>query len=183
MAQAFPSIVSSGSPYDFGAQETAKMAFDPVSTGATVAGTVASAGAAYFGQRKADKAAAERAREQREWQERMSSTAYQRAVADMRAAGINPMVAAMGHSASTPSGAVAPVGNAIGSAVQSALAAKAAFADTRRALAEARGAEASAQAQEYVNEGLKNLSIMEKSGVGMIGAFLKTLNPLKGLLK
>lgn len=44
----------------------------------------------------------------RGWQERMSNTAYQRQVEDMRSAGINPMVAAQkGGGAATPSGATA----------------------------------------------------------------------------
>jgi len=45
----------------------------------------------------------------RDFQERMSNTSYQRAVKDMKSAGINPMLAAKVGGASTPSGAVAQV--------------------------------------------------------------------------
>lgn len=48
----------------------------------------------------------------RDWQERMSSTAYQRAVKDMRAAGINPILAAMNGGASTPGGGAGTIGAA-----------------------------------------------------------------------
>lgn len=48
-------------------------------------------------------------RENRDWMERMSNTEYQRAVADMQAAGLNPMLAVSKGGASTPSNSAATV--------------------------------------------------------------------------
>ena len=85
---------------------------------------VATAGLGYLGGREARGASLRVAREQMAFQERMSSTSYQRAVRDMRAAGINPMLAYMQGGASSPGGAMARIDDVVAPAVSSALQAR-----------------------------------------------------------
>lgn len=61
----------------------------------------------------------QQAQVQRDWQENLSNTAYQRSMADMRAAGLNPMLAFSQGGAQTPSGAMPSGGAASGPSASS----------------------------------------------------------------
>lgn len=76
-------------------------------------------GISAFGQERTNAQNAQLAREQMSFQADMSGTSYQRAVADMMAAGLNPMLAYSQGGASTPTGQTAVMQNALGAGATS----------------------------------------------------------------
>lgn len=78
------------------------------------------AGASFLGGERANEMSQANSREQMAFQERMSSTAHQREVQDLRAAGLNPILSANAGS-SSPSGASSSASNTVAPALASAM--------------------------------------------------------------
>lgn len=104
-----------------GAAKLAGGLFSSKAAGAALIG----GGASLLGGYMANEASARQAEINREFQDQLSRTAHQREVADLRAAGLNPILSGTGgHGASTPSGAMAQQSDMVTPAVGSAFAAK-----------------------------------------------------------
>jgi hypothetical protein len=86
----------------------------------SVIGAGIGAAASLIGGNKQNAANAAMAQQQMQFQERMRATQYQTAVADLKAAGLNPMLAYSQGGAGTPQGATAQMGNPLGEAGNSA---------------------------------------------------------------
>jgi len=72
----------------------------------------------FMGTKSTNIASAQQADKQMAFQERMSSTAHQRQVADLRKAGLNPILSSKYGGSSTPGGAMAQMKDPTASAVQ-----------------------------------------------------------------
>jgi hypothetical protein len=120
--------------------------------------------ASYFGQKEANKTNLAIANQQQQFQTDMASTSYQRAVTDMKAAGLNPMLAYSQGGAVTPAGATTQVQNALGAGVTSGQQAYQLALNTQQNLADIQLKNEQAGAagsQEDLNRANMNLSLVE----------------------
>lgn len=85
-----------------------------------ILGSAVSAIGSFAGMKSANRANRHLAGQQMDFQRDMSSTAYQRSMADMKKAGLNPILAYQQGGASTPAGATANMQDAITPSLNSA---------------------------------------------------------------
>lgn len=114
-------------------------------------------------QNQANKRSAQR---QMNFQQDMSNTSWQRGVADMIAAGVNPMLAVMKGGASSEPGAMHKAEAVTGSAVHSGQAGALIKAQTDKMTAETRNVSAEADRNEVIASVLKAIGPRVVQGVG-----------------
>lgn len=119
-------------------------------------------GATWFGNKQQNEANSAQAKRQMKFQERMSNTAHQREVADLKKAGLNPLLS-INSGASSPAGAQAQMVNELESGVSSALATsrlrqELKNMDATKGLTEAQETVAAVQQQTLASQRDKNIA-------------------------
>jgi hypothetical protein len=130
----------------------------------SVAAPLISGGLGFIGQQSANQANKEMAEQQMAFQREMSNTSYQRAVADMMAAGLNPMLAYQQGGASTPTGQSAVMQSALGAGATSGQQAYQLALNTAMNEADVwlkRNQAGAAGAQEDLNRANMNLALVQ----------------------